>query len=57
MRFAPIASASALALGVLLGEFTISSEAVAPGTVQHRTVAFVSPADLTASEGDNNGNG
>ncbi|MEU3859327.1 hypothetical protein AB0F03_18440 [Streptomyces sp. NPDC028722] len=57
MRFAPIAAASALALGVLLGGFTVSSAAAAPGTSQQRTVAFVSPADVTASGTDNNGNG
>jgi hypothetical protein len=57
MRFAPVAAASAIALGVLLGGFTASFDAAAPGTVQQRTAAFASSTDQALSGSDNNGNG
>ncbi|MEW2512428.1 hypothetical protein [Streptomyces sp. NPDC046870] len=57
MRFAPVAAASVIALGALLGGFTASSDAAAAGKAQQRTVALASPTDLTVSETDNNGNG
>ncbi|MFD1659634.1 hypothetical protein ACFSL4_15895 [Streptomyces caeni] len=57
MRFAPVAAASVIALGALLGGFTVSSDAAAPGTAQQRTVAFASSTDLIVSGTDNNGNG
>ncbi|MET8249442.1 hypothetical protein ABZV31_36825 [Streptomyces sp. NPDC005202] len=57
MRFAPIAAASVIALGALVGGFTASSDADAPGTAQQRTVALASSTDLTVTGTDNNGNG
>ncbi|WP_328451121.1 hypothetical protein OG780_23230 [Streptomyces sp. NBC_00386] len=56
MRFAPVAAASAIALGTLLGAFTASSDAGVPTTVQQRTVASASLTDMVELA-DNNGNG
>ncbi|WP_167450045.1 hypothetical protein [Streptomyces hyaluromycini] len=56
MRFAPMAAASGIALGALLGGFTTSSDAHAPGTVQQRTVASSTETVLFGTT-DNNGNG
>lgn len=59
MRFAPVAAASVIALGALLGGLTASSAAAAPEkTVQQRTAASAPVTDLVAfGPGDNNGNG
>ncbi|MEV2213886.1 hypothetical protein AB0H86_20995 [Streptomyces sp. NPDC050997] len=58
MRLAPVAAASVIAFGALLGGFTASSDADAPETVQQRTVAFAPSTDVTVLETpDNNGNG
>ncbi|MFD7876772.1 hypothetical protein ACFV5G_22135 [Streptomyces sp. NPDC059766] len=57
MRFAPVAAASVIALGALVGGFATSSDTAAPATAQQRTVAFASSADLPLSGTDNNGNG
>ncbi|MER5596762.1 hypothetical protein [Streptomyces sp. NPDC002265] len=59
MRFAPVAAASVIALGALVGGFATSSDTAAPAPAQQRTVAFalVSSADLPLSGTDNNGNG
>lgn len=55
-RFAPVAAASAIALGALLGGVTASSDA--PETVRQPTVASASLTDVVLLEtGDNNGNG
>ena len=56
MRFTPIAAASALALGVLLGGITVSSGADAPETAQQRTVASAVSTSGAVLD-DNNGNG
>ena len=57
MRVTPIAAASVIALGALLGGFTTSSDAPATA-VQQRTVAFASLTDaVLLGTGDNNGNG
>ncbi|MFD3586364.1 hypothetical protein [Streptomyces sp. NPDC058683] len=58
MRFTPIAAASVIALGALLGGFTTSSDAGAQGTVQQRAVAAASSTEaIVFGTTDNNGNG
>ncbi|MFB7330341.1 hypothetical protein [Streptomyces adustus] len=58
MRFAPVAAASVIALGALVGGITTSSDTAAPAPAQQRTVALASSADLLPLSGtDNNGNG
>lgn len=58
MSFTPIAAASAIALGALLGGLTVSSGANALGSVQQHTAAFAPSTDVAVpGTGDNNGNG
>jgi len=57
MRFAPVAAASVIVLGALVGGITASSNAAGPGTAQQRSVALASSPDLSGAGGDNNGNG
>lgn len=58
MRLTPVAAASALVLGVLLGGFTTSADTDAPQTVQQHTVAFAASTNVAVLEtADNNGNG
>ncbi|MFY1636525.1 hypothetical protein ACN27F_25155 [Solwaraspora sp. WMMB335] len=59
MRLIPAATAaSVLALGLLLGGFTASTDAITPGTDQQRTVATdPSPNVPVPGQTDNNGNG
>lgn len=58
MRFAPVATASVIALGAVLGGFTASAAAAPEKTVQQQTVASAPVTDTIDLEaGDNNGNG
>lgn len=59
MRFAPVAAASVIALGAVLGGFTASTDADAPEPVNERTVASAPTGGLVVlgGTGDNNGNG
>ncbi|MFG2947065.1 hypothetical protein [Streptomyces adustus] len=58
MRFVPVAAASVIALGVLVGGIASSSDTAAPAPAQQRTVALASSTDPQPLSGtDNNGNG
>ena len=58
MRFAPVAAASVIALGALLGGFTASTDASASETVQQRTAASAPVTNVIVhGTTDNNGNG
>lgn len=57
MRVTPIAAASVIALGALLGGITASSDATAPESVQQRTAASAPLTAVTVAGRDNNGNG
>ncbi|MGD9483569.1 hypothetical protein WDH52_09955 [Streptomyces sp. TRM70308] len=57
MHFAPVAAASVIALGAVVGGFTASSSAP-ERTVQQRTVVSAPVTDtIVLGTDDNNGNG